>query len=67
MPSNTDISPLGPIDPSSVSDDETQKSAPWIVRKLVGVRLSLHSQIYDCSTNIDRYEKLMLMICIFYT
>ncbi|KAK7683156.1 hypothetical protein QCA50_013829 [Cerrena zonata] len=36
MTSTTDISPLGPIDPSSVSDAENQKSAPWIVRKLVG-------------------------------
>ena len=34
------VSPLGPIDPASVPEAETEKSAPWIVRKLVGVRLS---------------------------
>ncbi|KAJ3729587.1 hypothetical protein C8R42DRAFT_652445 [Lentinula raphanica] len=35
----TAVSPLGPIDPASVteaSSDETEKAAPWIVRKLVG-------------------------------
>ncbi|EJD05607.1 uncharacterized protein FOMMEDRAFT_103735 [Fomitiporia mediterranea MF3/22] len=37
----TEASPLGPIDPSSVSNTdqqnaETEKKAPWIVRKLVG-------------------------------
>lgn len=36
-----EASPLGPIDPSSVTDleqiSETEKRAPWIVRKLVGV------------------------------
>lgn len=36
-----EASPLGPIDPSSVTNveesSETEKSAPWIVRKLVGV------------------------------
>lgn len=31
------MSPLGPIDPSSVPEAETEKTAPWIVRKLVGV------------------------------
>ena len=31
------ISPLGPIDPASVPEAETEKAAPWIVRKLVGV------------------------------
>ncbi|KAH9941220.1 uncharacterized protein BXZ73DRAFT_42301 [Epithele typhae] len=30
------VSPLGPIDPASVPEGETQKHAPWIVRKLVG-------------------------------
>ncbi|KAH8097042.1 hypothetical protein BXZ70DRAFT_990927 [Cristinia sonorae] len=30
------ISALGPIDPSSIRDAEEEKSAPWIVRKLVG-------------------------------
>ncbi|OJT02818.1 hypothetical protein TRAPUB_6674 [Trametes pubescens] len=30
------VSPLGPIDPASVPEAETEKSAPWIVRKLVG-------------------------------
>ncbi|KAI0336797.1 hypothetical protein GY45DRAFT_1238115 [Cubamyces sp. BRFM 1775] len=30
------VSPLGPIDPSSVPEAETEKAAPWIVRKLVG-------------------------------
>ena len=32
-----EISALGPIDPASVSTDEEEKAAPWIVRKLVGV------------------------------
>ncbi|KAJ6590494.1 hypothetical protein DFH09DRAFT_1139500 [Mycena vulgaris] len=34
-----EVSSLGPIDPASLSDenhDEQEKSAPWIVRKLVG-------------------------------
>ncbi|KAK7046760.1 hypothetical protein R3P38DRAFT_2607790 [Favolaschia claudopus] len=33
-----DVSSLGPIDPASLSNenDEQEKSAPWIVRKLVG-------------------------------
>ncbi|KAI0674455.1 hypothetical protein C8Q78DRAFT_595418 [Trametes maxima] len=30
------VSPLGPIDPASVPEAENEKSAPWIVRKLVG-------------------------------
>ncbi|KAI0635315.1 hypothetical protein C8Q77DRAFT_1054783 [Trametes polyzona] len=30
------VSPLGPIDPASVPEAETEKYAPWIVRKLVG-------------------------------
>ncbi|KAI0827090.1 hypothetical protein BC628DRAFT_1319185 [Trametes gibbosa] len=30
------VSPLGPIDPASVPEAEMEKSAPWIVRKLVG-------------------------------
>jgi hypothetical protein len=35
-----EVSSLGPIDPASLQDeshDESEKSAPWIVRKLVGV------------------------------
>jgi hypothetical protein len=35
-----EVSPLGPIDPASIPDeshDEQEKSAPWIMRKLVGV------------------------------
>jgi len=33
-----EMSALGPIDPSSVSEvNEEEKSAPWIARKLVGV------------------------------
>ncbi|KAI0047699.1 hypothetical protein FA95DRAFT_1558796 [Auriscalpium vulgare] len=32
----SDVSPLGPIDPASLSVSEEQKAAPWIVRKLVG-------------------------------
>jgi hypothetical protein len=31
------VSALGPIDPSTISDAENEKHAPWIVRKLVGV------------------------------
>ncbi|KAI0711337.1 hypothetical protein C8Q76DRAFT_736182 [Earliella scabrosa] len=30
------VSPLGPIDPASVPEAEKEKTAPWIVRKLVG-------------------------------
>ncbi|TCD64086.1 hypothetical protein EIP91_004558 [Steccherinum ochraceum] len=30
------VSALGPIDPASIRDAEQEKSAPWIVRKLVG-------------------------------
>lgn len=33
-----DVSALGPVDPSSVQDEGQEKAAPWIVRKLVGVR-----------------------------
>ena len=33
----TEVSFLGPIDPSSVVDGENEKNAPWIVRKLAGV------------------------------
>lgn len=33
-----EFSALGPIDPTSVNaHEEEEKSAPWIVRKLVGV------------------------------
>lgn len=41
----SEASPLGPIDPSSIADAdqqnaaETEKRAPWIVRKLVGVSI----------------------------
>ncbi|KAI0711118.1 hypothetical protein C8T65DRAFT_647558 [Cerioporus squamosus] len=34
--SSSSVSPLGPIDPASVPEAETEKAAPWIVRKLVG-------------------------------
>jgi hypothetical protein len=34
------VSPLGPIDPDSLRAAEEEKHAPWIVRKLVGVRVS---------------------------
>lgn len=41
IPANmSDVSALGPIDPSSIPEAETEKSAPWIVRKLVGVSLA---------------------------
>ncbi|KIK70084.1 hypothetical protein GYMLUDRAFT_34547 [Collybiopsis luxurians FD-317 M1] len=43
MPSqqnDTALSPLGPIDPSSVTEEsssgENEKAAPWLIRKLVG-------------------------------
>ncbi|KAJ3004710.1 hypothetical protein NUW54_g4685 [Trametes sanguinea] len=39
------VSPLGPIDPASVPEAEQEKSAPWIVRKLVGVCRSSHLAI----------------------
>ncbi|OBZ78298.1 hypothetical protein A0H81_02442 [Grifola frondosa] len=32
----SDVSALGPIDPASIPEAETEKAAPWIVRKLVG-------------------------------
>ncbi len=38
-----EVSALGPIDPSSViaaGTDESEKKAPWIIRKLVGVSSS---------------------------
>jgi hypothetical protein len=38
MPTSIAISPLGPIDPASLQASEEEKHAPWIVRKLVGVR-----------------------------
>ena len=38
---SSSISPLGPIDPASVPEAEQEKTAPWIVRKLVGVRSSI--------------------------
>lgn len=42
-----EVSPLGPIDPASVSEStEQEKNAPWIVRKLVGVS---HVQYQDYS------------------
>lgn len=33
------VSPLGPVDPASLPpiNDEEEKEAPWIIRKLVGV------------------------------
>lgn len=33
------VSALGPVDPASLNheSDEKEKSAPWIIRKLVGV------------------------------
>ncbi|KAI0790351.1 hypothetical protein C8Q75DRAFT_761393 [Abortiporus biennis] len=33
---SSESSPLGPIDPASIPEAETEKAAPWIVRKLVG-------------------------------
>ena len=42
------VSPLGPIDPASVPEAETEKHAPWIVRKLVGVRLLPPSDPRPC-------------------
>jgi len=36
MSSSSTASALGPVDPSSIRDAEQEKSAPWIVRKLVG-------------------------------
>lgn len=39
--SSTAISPLGPIDPKHAvpeNEQETEQKAPWIIRKLVGVR-----------------------------
>ena len=44
----TEVSPLGPIDPASVGvtnleeSTETEKKAPWIMRKLVGVRMLMN-------------------------
>ncbi|KAJ7211286.1 hypothetical protein GGX14DRAFT_565161 [Mycena pura] len=39
MSKSAQVSPLGPIDPASISQethDEEEKAAPWILRKLVG-------------------------------
>jgi hypothetical protein len=35
----TEVSVLGPIDPNSIADNDDEKHAPWIVRKLAGVSL----------------------------
>ena len=34
----SEVSALGPVDPASLQDAGQEKAAPWIVRKLVGVR-----------------------------
>lgn len=47
------VSPLGPIDPASVPEAETEKSAPWIVRKLVGVRQPSHLTARAASPHAD--------------
>ncbi|KAK7046767.1 hypothetical protein R3P38DRAFT_2607799 [Favolaschia claudopus] len=54
-----DVSSLGPIDPTSLSNehDETEKSAPWIVRKLVGsmtgrVVLSSYESLRAAGTSV---------------
>jgi hypothetical protein len=40
-----DASALGPIDPASITseDAESEKAAPWIIRKLVGVSIAGNS------------------------
>ena len=44
------LSVLAPVDPSTVQDVEHQKAAPWVVRKLVGVGVTLHNQ-FDSGTH----------------
>jgi hypothetical protein len=41
------MSELSPIDPAALPDPEKEKEAPWIVRKLVGVRSSIPSFSYS--------------------
>ena len=45
----SEVSALGPVDPASLQDDGQEKAAPWIVRKLVGVRC-IHLSFRD--TNV---------------
>ena len=54
----TEASPLGPIDPSSVTSTdqqnaETEKKAPWIVRKLVGVGTPLMRTVRETDGSTD--------------
>ena len=50
---SSQVSPLGPIDPASVPEAETEKHAPWIVRKLVGVRPPPSSRPLPAATPSD--------------
>jgi hypothetical protein len=38
---SSSVSVLRPVDPTSIQNDEKEKSAPWIVSKLVEVFLSI--------------------------
>jgi hypothetical protein len=51
---SSSVSVLGPVDPTSIKNDEKEKSAPWIVRKLVEVFLSIHPcKLVSTSSAID--------------
>lgn len=57
--SSDSVSPLGPIDPSSITEEgsgENEKAAPWIIRKLVGV-----CSTYPCRRVVQRI-KLDLLV-----
>lgn len=62
------VSALSVIDPNSISSEE-EKTAPWIVRKLVGVRVpssQLETVKADCGIVNDRthrYFKLRIAAC----
>lgn len=54
------VSPLAPIDPLTISSDdqdtsETEKKAPWIVRKLVGVSVF----------SFFGFDDLIIVVCLY--
>lgn len=58
--SDTTVSPLGPIDPASITEEnsgENEKAAPWIIRKLVGVRPITVSSRLNYHTSLLVYDR----------
>jgi len=68
LPTMTSLSLLAPIDPSSIQEAEQEKSAPWIIRKLVGVCLSLYSRLIlaplICSLLVDDWQNCHVFVWI---